>query len=597
MGQEKSTSRKRFSRGIMFELVLIVIIIMVISSSVIGVITFHYSKQEFINTNKADLYHIASAAKTTLIYLEDEVQAGNLTLEEAQERARLLLNGPEVVREDGTTTRDYSQSGFRYGVDGYMFAFDSGGTAQVHPALQIGKNYIGIETADGMLLIQKAIDLSRLGEVDERYFFYAWMNPGETAEREKIMYTDYFEPWDWTIGIGAYTEEFFESLEALRYIIFTLIIFTIVLAVVLFYILNHKRIFTIKQIQQVASKIAEGDVTVEQVQTKSQDEVGQLAKAVNTMSENIRNLIRESARISEQVAASSEELTASSHEMTNGVEQVSATTEELSGGATTQAFHTAETLDKITEVNYEAKQIAQYSISMLESSQKANEVSNNGLESMKQTIEQMKAIEGRVTSTASVVKTLGEKSHEIYQILGVISNIAEQTNLLALNAAIEAARAGEQGKGFAVVADEVRKLAEQSSKSTGQIADIIHSLQQETDQVGQSMNEVVREVQVGSEVIDGNRKSFNDIAKMIEEMDILIKEVSTASQQIHDRTDQALKEVENIASISEQSAAGTKELASTMEQQNASMEEVNSMASHLADMAEKLNKSLAKFKY
>lgn len=353
----------------------------------------------------------------------------------------------------------------------------------------------------------------------------------------------------------------------------------------------------LKAVQEVSTRIAAGDLTVDQVQVKSQDEVGQLAVSINTMADNIRNLIREAADISEKVTASSEEMASSSGEMMNGIEQVSATTEELASGSTNQAMHAAETLAMITQVSQGAQEIAEDSATMRESSEQANEASGKGLQSVNQAIEQMQAIEGKVSSTANIVRSLGEKSQEINQILGVINNIAAQTNLLALNAAIEAARAGEHGRGFAVVADEVRKLAEQSSESTNQIADIIQSVQQEASQAEQSMNEVVQEVQVGSEVIDNNGQAFGAIAKVIEEMAARIAQVASASKQINERTNQALQSVENIASISEESSAGAEELAATMEQQSVSSQEINGMADNLATMAEQLNTSIAKFKF
>ena len=354
---------------------------------------------------------------------------------------------------------------------------------------------------------------------------------------------------------------------------------------------------SIGRVAKIMDFVSRGDLTVNKINVVSKDEIGQLGEAVNIMVDNIKALAKDSADIARQVAASSEKLTISSNEMKNGIEQVSATTEELASGVSTQAENSVETMDIYKEVDQEIKQINESAQTLSNISGKVEEASKSGLENIKQSIEQMKMIEGKVSSTVNIIQGLTHKSNEINQILEVITKIAEQTNLLALNAAIEAARAGEHGRSFAVVADEVRKLAEESEKSTKQIADIIQSVKLEAEQSGKAMGEVVQEVRIGSEVIDINGKSFNDIINTINEMSKKIAEVTNATHQINKNSSRAVEFAENIAGISEEASAGAEELAAAMEQQNASMQEITSMANNLAAWADKLNISIGKFKY
>lgn len=351
----------------------------------------------------------------------------------------------------------------------------------------------------------------------------------------------------------------------------------------------------LQKIQKVSMRISEGDLTVEKLAVRSKDEIGQLSQAMNVMSSNMRDLIREASSISDQVASSSEELMASTSEIREGIEQVTSTTEELAAGSSDQSEHVHETLEKIQQVDHEVKQINQHTEEMANRSQITEDSSQNGMQSAEQLMRQMRNIEEKVSSTAHIVKELGEKSEAIYQILEVIDDIASETNLLALNAAIEAARAGEHGKGFAVVADEVRKLAEQSAQSAQQIATIIEQVQQEVQDAEQAMNGVVQEVQSGSEVAEHNRRAFDEIAQHITNMVNQINEVAEASKRIEQETTEAVKAVENIASISHESSAGAEQLSASMEQQNASMQEIDGMANNLAKMAEILNQSLIKF--
>ncbi|UFJ39403.1 methyl-accepting chemotaxis protein [Brevibacillus humidisoli] len=353
----------------------------------------------------------------------------------------------------------------------------------------------------------------------------------------------------------------------------------------------------LKQIQSVAMRMAEGDLSVEQVKTKSKDEVGQLTQAINTMNDNIKGLIRQTAEIAQNVAGSSEELQASSTEMTRGIEQVSATAEQLASGATSQAENASETLGVIQQVSEEISEVAEHAGEMEKQSRLANQATQKGLDGVQQSIGQMQTIEEKVSTTSQIVAELGQKTEAVTQILAVINDIASQTNLLALNAAIEAARAGEQGRGFAVVADEVRKLAEQAAESTNQIAGILDAVRQEAGEAEASMGEVVEQVRLGSGKINETGELFSEITQIVYDLSSKVQRVNSSAEQIMQKSSQAVQSVESISAITQQSSASSEELAASMEQQSASMEEINGMAENLARMAEQLNQSIGRFRY
>lgn len=206
----------------------------------------------------------------------------------------------------------------------------------------------------------------------------------------------------------------------------------------------------------------------------------------------------------------------------------------------------------------------------------ALKVAKEGNESIHQAIKQMNAISTTVNELAQSVKGMGEQSTEIGQIVQVINGIAAQTNLLALNAAIEAARAGEHGRGFAVVADEVRKLAEQSSRSTEQIGKIIASIQHLTDDAVRSMEKSLNEVTAGIDLVEQSGENFGKIQDSVQSVATLMMECSAASEQM---------------------AASTEEVSAAGQEQLASMEEISASATALAKMAEQLNMVVAKFRY
>lgn len=367
------------------------------------------------------------------------------------------------------------------------------------------------------------------------------------------------------------------------------------LAISLF--ISRRITIPLKAIQQASEQIAAGNLRGDELVVKSKDEIGQLTQSINVMTKNVKQLIQEAALITDQVTASSEELTASANEMSSSIEQVASTTEQMASGANSQAEAANEALKTMQDIDMEIKQIGDRTILMEQSSQKGGEASVHGISTVNQSLQQMDQIQAKVVETANVIQELSVKTGEITDILNVIHEITDQTNLLALNAAIEAARAGEHGRGFAVVADEVRKLAEQASASTKQIAGIIHSVQTEATEAVRSMDDVVKEVESGASIFTKNGKSFEEIAGIMEEIINHINEVVAGTKGITEKVDHGVSAMKNIAAISQEASAGTEELAASLEEQNASMQEVNGMATNLSQAAEQLNQAISKFAY
>ena len=342
-------------------------------------------------------------------------------------------------------------------------------------------------------------------------------------------------------------------------------------------------------------KIAQGDLRVH-LSTESGDEFAQMADETNKMLENIRNMTKTIQKTAESVADASGTLT-------NTAEQSAHATQSVAQSITEVAEASHGQMDSVSEAKHQVhaftrglsdatSAIENVADDIEHTSQKAEE----GNQLVVATVDQMNAIADTVVSSSEVVAKLGERSKEIGNIVEVISGISGQTNLLALNAAIEAARAGEHGHGFAVVAEEVRKLAEESQNASKQIGDLIRAIQEETEEAVTAMETGRTEAEKGRENVAATGEGFSEILSMIRRiqenagsikatMDDLgqrAAKIDTATGEIHDAASKVASESQTVSAATEEQAAG--------------MEEIAASSRGLSDMAHELNTAAAKFK-
>jgi methyl-accepting chemotaxis protein len=345
----------------------------------------------------------------------------------------------------------------------------------------------------------------------------------------------------------------------------------------------------------LTEQVSEGDLTHE-FEVKSTDELGSLGIAFNKMMVSLRNLIQHVGEKSDLLASSSEELMASSEQNNMATEQVAHSIQEVASGTDMQTSKLREGNEIIRGMSDGMHQIKLNSQTVATTSSEAAEVVLTGEQAIQMSIEQMNNINGTVKNLGKVIHTLGERSNEISQIADVISTIAGQTNLLALNAAIEAARAGEHGKGFAVVADEVRKLAEQSSQSTETIRQLIASIQSDTKHAVDSMEIGTKEVEKGIEVVHHAGTSFEQIQHFVDSVSTQIQEIAASIDEMAQGAEQVVETVGIIEEVAIKTQAQSQDVSAATEEQLASMQEIAASATSLANMAEELQDSIKRFK-
>ncbi len=303
----------------------------------------------------------------------------------------------------------------------------------------------------------------------------------------------------------------------------------------------------------VLEKVAAGDFTIKITKDYSGDHE-RIKSSINNVTDSLGKTLSE---VSRAVTAAA-----------NAASEISSSTEEMAAGAneqSTQASEVASANEQMTRTIFET---TKNTTAAAEASKNAGSVAKEGGKVVEETIKGMIRISDVVKKSAETVQELGKSSNEIGEIIQVIDDIADQTNLLALNAAIEAARAGEQGRGFAVVADEVRKLAERTSKATQEIAGMIKHIQKDTEGAVLSMQKGTKEVEKGKLLAEKAGDSLREIIKGAEQVADIVTQVAAASEQQSRSSEQITQNIELITNVTQQSATGVRQIAHAAEELN-----------------------------
>jgi len=404
-----------------------------------------------------------------------------------------------------------------------------------------------------------------------------------------------------------------------------------------------------QEMGEAAATIANNDLTVSVTPQSPKDElgnafakmiaslqaaIGQVADSADnlgTASEQLANAAAQAGQATSQISKTVQQVAAGTNQQSEAtartakaMEQMSRAIDGVAKGAQEQSNAAASASNLTNQISEMVRQVAGNADAVTKDSANAAQAARAGSQTVESTIEGMRNIQAKVGLSARKVEEMGQRSDQIGTIVETIDDIASQTNLLALNAAIEAARAGEHGKGFAVVADEVRKLAERSSAATKEINGLIRGIQKTVAEAVQAMNEGATEVENGVTMANEAGKSLNNILtaaeavfaqaeqaakgtqRMSQLADQLVSASDTVSSIIEENTasteemsansSEVVQAIENIASVSEENSAAAEEVSASAEEMSAQVEEVTASASELSNTAQELRKLVAQFK-
>jgi methyl-accepting chemotaxis protein len=520
------------------------------------VILFAHNMNAFFNSMMEGRYtktrHVTEVAYTVLDHYHSLEKSGALTRADAQKAALAAVKA------------------LRYDTNEYFWINDMHPAMVMHPMKPEldGKDISDFKDPNGKRLFVAMAEVVRkdgAGFVD-----YQWPKPGKDKPQDKISYVKLFQPWGWMVGSGIYLDdvhaEFGAALAQNAAII-------VLVALALWFVSWKIRSNILGELggepsyaAEAVARIAAGDLSA-QIDLKAGDDASLLAR-----------MMQMQTQLKTTLAAIAE----GTRTLNRNAESLSISAKEISIAAANQSEAVSDTSASVEEMTVSIGEISKLAQASEDNAGQAMGLASNGETLMQRSADGTHEVVNQITLSSANIETLRERSLEIGSIANVIKEIADQTNLLALNAAIEAARAGEQGRGFAVVADEVRKLAERTTKATSEISTMIGAIQGETSQAVAAMQTVVPLVNSGTEIAGQAVEALHGIHHGAEENLGLVRDVASATREQAIASDRIAKNIESIAQMVEETSASLHNMADN--------------AAELKQVAESLGASVSYFR-
>lgn len=578
-----------FQLNLRKKLIIISFLFLCVPSLLIGLVSYKLSLDSLNESGKLMLKNSVKQTIEMIKTMDEEVQKGNLSLEEAQEHVKVAILGEKQA--DGT--RPINKK-IDLGENGYFYIIDQKGMQVADPFLE-GTNTWDYQDDNGEFFFQEMI--KRAQTEGSFYLDTMWELPNDPDTMAlNVSYVELEPTWGWIVCTNSFYQDFNKRANYIVTILYIILGLSLVVGGEFIFLFSRRISSPLLNLADQVRQVAKGNLTIDVPTVKNKDEIGIVVEGFQQMILSMRQLITQINVTAHQVASSSEQLMINAGQNTKTSEHIVAAIQEVAGGSETQTAGAENTVHRMTEMDVGLQSIAATILGVSQAARSSSIQAEGGNSSLQHLVRQMNMIRTSVEQSNSSIKRLDGRSREVGQILEIMRGIAEQTNLLALNAAIEAARAGEQGKGFAVVADEVKKLAKQSSNSAQHIANLIIEMQEETDTSVRSMNEVNAEVDAGLTIVNETESKFHEILHSLHQVANQIQNVSETTQRMKTSGQEITSSAKGMSQIAQTTSKHAISVSAASEEQLASTEEIEASASSLAQLAEEMQTLISKFK-
>jgi methyl-accepting chemotaxis protein len=516
-------------------------------------------------------------AHSMYVHFESLLHGRYMKTQHVTEVAYSILEHFHALEKSGALSRTDAQKAaletaktLRYDEAEYFWINDLHPTMLMHPMKPEldGKDISDLKDPNGKRLF---IAMAEVAQKDGAGFVaYQWPKPGKDQPQDKISYVKHFQPWGWIVGSGIYLDDVYADFS--RELAQNAAIIVLV-ALVLWFVSRKIRINILGELGGEPSYAAEAVARIA---------AGDLSEHLAIATGDNSSLLARMKQMQDQLKTTIAAIAEGTRILNRNAEAMAISAREISLAAANQSEAVSDTSASVEEMTVSIGEISKLAHSSEENASRAMSLANDGETLMQRSAAGTREVVSQIGTSSANIETLRERSIEIGSIANVIKEIADQTNLLALNAAIEAARAGEQGRGFAVVADEVRKLAERTTQATSEISTMIGAIQNETGQAVTAMETVVPLVNNGTQIAGEAVEALHAIHGGAEENLGLVRDVASATREQATASDRIAKNIESIAQMVEETSASLHNMADN--------------AAELKQVADRLNASVGYFR-